>query len=211
MGSTQAQGAQYAAISESSCAPTWRDVGGSRSRCTVNDRQTSMGREVYRLNGRPPPLFSTQSAPVRSHQSRDPRRGKDQYGTMTEFDDEIRSKYRTPRPVVRKMGGSNMTICSECLRWYRCSEEGRRARNAVFRGEGAAWGNGRWPAWIRHPNDRSDCCAEHYFSTTEKPGKRGRFPRGRSRAIAIRRSNYSISFGEARHEWLESQRSLFEL
>lgn len=111
-----------------------------------------------------------------------------------DFTEEASQMHPRRRSGKGRRGGRNLFVCSECLRWYRLSVQGIYQRRMFDTGRAAEWGKGRWPGWIYHPNDDSDCCAEHHLTTTTKRGKAGRFPRGRSKAIAIRRSDYQLTF-----------------
>lgn len=54
-----------------------------------------------------------------------------------------------------------MKICPDCLKTYKLSSDGARARAAAKRGEKAAWGKRNWPQKLYHPNKTRKCASHH--------------------------------------------------
>lgn len=62
-------------------------------------------------------------------------------------------------------------ICRKCLKDYKHSREGRKARKLIKKGEHVQWGKNHWPSYIYH-NNETTLCIKHKIEANVHSSKR---------------------------------------
>lgn len=64
-------------------------------------------------------------------------------------------------------GMKGWKTCPDCLKYYKRTREGKRARK-----EGGAWGKGKWPSWVYHTDRTRKCFKCHAYALANSAARR---------------------------------------
>ena len=157
---------------------------GERPSCDSRERNRARQLQAARLS----PLRARRLTPIKQA-SRERTAHMKRYGDRDNPEDWIRRDSR-----LRRQGRAELYPCSECVRWYNLSDQGIAARQNRYDSDADRKSSSKWPSWTMHPNDGHNLCKPHEQGTHKKPNRPGRFPRRKSKRIAIRSSGGFLTF-----------------